>query len=518
MCRPGSLPLPLSRIQHMRSSLTFSLALLCLSTSSVAQDECFQGTISGTGFISDFGTAVDLTEDWVLVSDPGAVQLDMGLSFVTGNVGIYDKSDLSLIDTVWSPDFVDGQAFGASLAVHGEFVAIGAPAVEVLTYSGPVPAGSVHLYENVGGTLTSLGKLEADPPNLLDNFGASISLTDGYLAVGEPEFDRIYVYERVGSTFTLMQTLDAPGLTPFGDLVAISGEVLVTTSTNPGGTAHTYMYSTVGGVWTLVADLLDPTVQAMVLSNEEPRSLAFDGSKIAVGAPGGAPDGRGTVHVFRPISPAIALQQSVTSPTGNELFGSAVALNQRHMYVGDPGLLFQVEEAYKFVDSPFGWQETGSFSSSSSPVTNGAGYQVVGDLERVVLAGVRVYETSASLGFVGPGVPGAFGTPEVVLAPCTNYAGTLDFTIGPTIPNTLGLLVVGPNPFAFPFFGTTLYIAPPFALQLFHNADAAGFATFSFPWNEGVSGLGFVTQAFYFDPTVAPDNVSASDGVIVYGP
>lgn len=506
-----------SQPPSMRLSPTHFAVALAATSTLFAQDACFLETLAPPVPFSMFGDSLTLTPDWILAGDPSATQFDQSAFLVTGSLNVFDKSDRSLVTTVFAPDFVEGQAFGASSAAFGSFVAIGAPATEVINYTGPLPPGAVHLYETAGTTFNYLGKLESDPPNANDQFGRSIAMSDDRLVVADPEFDRVHVYQRTGSSFDLETTFAAPGIVPFGDFVEIVDDVIVTTAVNPNGVARTYVYALAGANWALVADLPDPLAQQAVLSNEEPRALDFDGDRIVVGAPGGAADGRGVVHVFRKAGTTFIFESTLTSPTADELFGTSVALHGAHVVVGDPGLLFQIEEVYRFVDTGAGWVQTDITTSTSVPVSNGAGYLVAADPDLILTAGVRVYEASASALTLGAGVGGATGTPTIELAPCNGYASGLGFTVQPVPPSTLGLLLVAPAGFAFPFFGTTLYAAPPFLAQIWHNSTANGDASFHFPWNDGVSGRRFVAQAFYLDLTL-PDMVASSNGVAIYAP
>lgn len=139
-----------------------------------------------------FGTCVAMSPDFAMV---GAPQNDFDSQGATpknnaGGVYVYGRQT----DGKWvigqkltASDRAVGDAFGTSVAISGNYAAIGAPqedqdAQGTNTMSA---AGSVYIFEKNGsGQWVEMAKLVASDRNLNDQFGYSVGISGGFLIVG----------------------------------------------------------------------------------------------------------------------------------------------------------------------------------------------------------------------------------------------------------------------------------------------------------------------------------------------
>jgi FG-GAP repeat protein len=250
-----------------------------------------EATLVGAGQPGDrFGASVAIGGTTILVGAPGE------------NSGAGAAYVFTLSGTTWSKQPVAGhvpaagEEYGTVVAFAGTRVAIGSPGEN----SG---SGAVHVIGASGGTLT------AAVPHAGDRFGAAISATPTRLVIGAPGDDggaspdsgAAYVFD--GAPFVQKAMLKSPqpgGGDAFGSAVAVSGDGKLIV---------------VGAPWessaaTGVAD-----------------SVATDNAKRSAGA----------AFVFRDTG-AIAFAHYVKAPNSDagDEFGTSIALRGRALVIGAP--------------------------------------------------------------------------------------------------------------------------------------------------------------------------------------
>ncbi len=237
-----------------------------------------------TTLSSDFGTAVSVFEDFVVVGSPnqqfdeaGEDQLaGAGLVFVFRKVnGLWTK-----VQRLGPPGSVrnNDDQIGTTVVYDNEWVAVGGPRHDYDTNSSNKVAnsGAVFMWKWDGGTLTNKQKLIAPTEDRVSNaqFGSAISFKDGELFVSAPGSTTItsdvlyrgnvFVYELNGDVWELKQKLSSPTgvnqTTMFGAALDRSGDTLAIGSTRPDASAVN-----VAGASTLVyrsapfGQVIDPT-------------------------------------------------------------------------------------------------------------------------------------------------------------------------------------------------------------------------------------------------------------------
>jgi len=204
--------------------------------------------------------------------------------------------------------------FGAAVAIDGDMAVVGAPYDDVPCYDGDaVDQGSAHVFTRSGGVWELAVTPEYDPDHCddSDRYGATVAVSGGWVVVGAP-FDSVsygiqsggadsgsaYLQYRVGADWTPPQELNHVDGTGdfnahFGSSVAIDGEVLVVGQPE----ADVYQAEEGGQV---VSYIPGEVVDGRPLWEEEPgfieypvlgvgdnfgASVAMSGDTMVVGAP-----------------------------------------------------------------------------------------------------------------------------------------------------------------------------------------------------------------------------------------
>ena len=269
------------------------------------------------------------------------------------------------------PELSDPQdyaAFGASVAVDGDYIVVGAPGTEV---GGVVGAGAVFVYSSTTRTLLATLKnphpTAPNPDNensYSDGFGVSVAISGTRVAVGAPGDHTgtavegtVYVYDVTSATperpiIALDNPSSSPARRDFGTSVAISGTRVVVGARADGTagaiTGSAYVYDLASAT---------PRRPVVTLNNPTPAtyddfgaSVAISGTHVVVGAPRdeSAAEGAGTVYMYdvasaAPATPVATIHNpSPPEPRAdysvpNDEFGRSVAISGARVVVGTPG-------------------------------------------------------------------------------------------------------------------------------------------------------------------------------------
>ena len=243
------------------------------------------------------------------------------------------------VTTFTSPYPQTGGLFGASVAVSGTRLIVGAPTE---TVAGLPLAGHVYIFSNTGSLVATL----ASPnPQTAGGFGWSVAVSGNSLVVGAigeaaggfAAAGHVYVFDDAGS---LMTTLTSPNPQTAGDFgfgAAVSGDIVIVGSPGEvaGGFAragHAYVFRNTGS---LVATLASPNPQNGGFFGA---SVAVSGKSVVVGAfgePAGGFAMAGRAYTFSNTGSLIAALASPSPQTGG-LFGNSVAVMGVSVFAGAP--------------------------------------------------------------------------------------------------------------------------------------------------------------------------------------
>ena len=284
--------------------------------------------------VDAFGFSVAIDGNNVLI---GAANDDTNGNSA-GQAHLFDATTGTLLQTFNDPVPANIDQFGVSVAIDGSNVLIGAH----LDNSAGPGVGQAHLFDTAGTLLQTFN----DPtPTSGDGFGASVAIDGNNVLIGAPGDDsngvgigQAHLFD--ATTGTLLQTFNDPTITVgdfFGSSVAIDGgNVLIGAPqdrTNGLNVGQAHLFDTAG---TLLQTFNDPTVTS---EDRFGVSVAIDGDNVLIGAIGDNNNGLnvGQAHLFD--APTGTLLQTFNDPTpgGMDSFGTSVAIDGGNVLVGASG-------------------------------------------------------------------------------------------------------------------------------------------------------------------------------------
>ena len=289
-----------------------------------------------------FGRSVAIGPRWIAVSS------DHGEdgSFDPGSIVLYpgDRPRGARSVRISAPDRKWPDEFGAAIEFSGEWLLVGAPGDSERDWD----SGAAWLFEHRGDWHL---RYALKPPGIRsgDRFGDSVAIDGEWLAVGAPRSDRgaidtgaVHVFEREGERWIQREVLVAPDGEMsdfFGDAIAMWGPWLAV-----GSWADDDRGEKTGSVWVFhrEPDRWRP-VQKIVPAGARARgrlgcSLAFTEGWLLAGASGWDGD-RGAIHAFRLEESRWIPSQRLTAPEGSEgdWLGFSLDAAGRLLVAGAPG-------------------------------------------------------------------------------------------------------------------------------------------------------------------------------------
>jgi hypothetical protein len=242
----------------------------------------------------DFGLAVAMTSTTAVVSTNTPETNSSGGIYVFVRSGATWHRQAIL----YNPTGPDQGAFGASVAISGSTIVAGAFVLDcafVFTRSGQEWATQA--------TLNASGEVAACPTPVPGNgFGASLAISGSTVVIGADGASRgvAYAFTRSGTAWSRQATLTDPHGADgdlFGYAVALSGARIVvgapfTNFPAPEHCGTAYEYTRSGETWRERAELANPGCSD---GDDFGRSLAILGTTALIGAPG-VHNGAGAVY------------------------------------------------------------------------------------------------------------------------------------------------------------------------------------------------------------------------------
>lgn len=254
------------------------------------------------GAAEDFGFAVGLSGETLVVGAPSSVLdgREVGAAYVYERDG--DGFRLATRFSVGE----DGDWFGASAAIDGDTVLIGAREATGAARG----SGVVYFFERVDGVWGAAQRLAPEGAAAGEELGFDVSLSGDVAVAGAPGADdargAAYLFAREGGAWRLTDRLvdSSAGASRFGVATLLrEGTLLV-------GCEETASLRHVGGVHVFERDASAWFERQLLRSREARafdfagRGLGFDGTRVVVGAPfadAAASDG-GAVDLFEPTT------------------------------------------------------------------------------------------------------------------------------------------------------------------------------------------------------------------------
>jgi len=215
--------------------------------------------IDGIAADDRFGISVDIDGDVAVI---GATHHDVGATADAGEVAIYRHNGTSwVLDHTHNngAPAADGH-FGENVALDGDVLVIGSPDQD----NGVNPdRGSVTFLAYDSGTTTWSQDAQIFGIASTWEFGASVALDGDYVVVGAPGLQYVYVFKRLspgvwGGDGVLASVFTQPG-DRFGSSVVIDGEQVIVGAENattevgafgtPIATGAAYLFGRIDGAW-----------------------------------------------------------------------------------------------------------------------------------------------------------------------------------------------------------------------------------------------------------------------------
>ncbi len=319
----------------------FRLCLFCTAATLSFIAIVLARPASSQNLASNYASAVAVAGEEILVGEPDN-DYRPGVVYVYQRDGANGWMEASQI-VASDAELYDG--FGASLAVDDDVLVVGA-----LRQNGG--KGAAYVFSRREGQWVQTARLTADDAVAAERFGASIAIDGDRIVVGAPATTRYggltpatlpgaaYVFERRADEWQPAARLEGSGAeigAAFGYAVAVAeGNVLVGAPQQSRYAGAVYAFSSMNGEW---------SESGMLAAQDEGTGrrfgyslLAHDGSVYA-GAPG-ASDGLGAVLIYGKNPESAAwIQRNTLFPfdgVASTYFGASLAVGNSHIWIGAP--------------------------------------------------------------------------------------------------------------------------------------------------------------------------------------
>ena len=292
-----------------------------------------------------FGCSAAIAGDYAIVGASEAKRdgIRIGLAY------IFQRSDSTWneVAKVAAGDGADLDNFGASVAISGDYVIVGAAGDD----DKGEQSGSAYIFQRSGGSWTQVAKLTASDGSADDFFGGSVAISGDYVIVGAAGHDdkgeqsgSAYIFQRSGGSWIQAAKLTATdGLAcdNFGQSVAIFGDLAIVGTVDEcdrGVAGSAYIFQRSGGSWTQVAKLTASYGSADDFFGE---FVAISGDYVIVGAAGDDDKGEqsGSAYIFQRSGGSWTQAAKLTARDGAayDFFGESVAISGDYVIVGAAG-------------------------------------------------------------------------------------------------------------------------------------------------------------------------------------
>ncbi len=354
-----------------------------------------------------FGSSVAISEDTAVI---GASQAQ-GTAPAQGSVHVFVRRGRGWTSQarLTAPGAAASDHFGASVAISGDFLVVGAPDDDI---GANTDQGSAHVFARRGETWRYQQILALNDGAANDYFGASVAIDAKTVVIGVPGASgtrgSACVFAPVGGTWIERQRLvsmDGAAGDNFGASVAIDAGTIVVgapyqdigQNANQGSA---YVFTRSGDRWNQRQKLM---VQDGVASASFGASVTVEADTIVVGAPydrESASDNQGSAHVFARDGASWSHQAKLTATDGArlDLFGSSVAIDAGTVVIGSAGADRFRGAAYVFARDGANWSKSQRLASEDGEAGGFFGKSVAISGDLMMVGTPRTYGTVSHSG------------------------------------------------------------------------------------------------------------------------
>jgi FG-GAP repeat len=301
-----------------------------------------------------FGWSVAISGDYAIV---GAPYDQIEANFAQGSAYVFVRSGSNWTQQakLTASNGAAGARFGGSVAISGDYAIVGACGDAVGVNSNP---GSAYVLQRTGSNWTFQSKLTSGVASDGDNFGWSVAISGDYAIVGADLGDNLgynglninqgyaLIFVRNGSTWTFQRALvtnDGVAGDNFGISVAISGDYAIVGAHQDAiganrvqGSAYVFVRS--GNSWTQQAKLI---ASDGADSDYFGWSVAISGDYAIVGANASYSadnSDQGSAYVFRRTGSSWTQVRQVTDNSPASTYNAInVGISNGSFIIGKPG-------------------------------------------------------------------------------------------------------------------------------------------------------------------------------------
>ncbi len=158
------------------------------------------------------------------------------LLFLNATLAFADPAVLLETTRLMPADGAPNGGYGRSVAIDGNIAVVGATAGN--PGSGPELQGAAYVFErNSQGVWQQTAKLTRGPDQAGDVFGYDVAVDGNVIAVGEPFFEHVYVFEKQGASWVRTAELGSGVDTGNGYSVAVQGNLIAISHAYDNGLA-----------------------------------------------------------------------------------------------------------------------------------------------------------------------------------------------------------------------------------------------------------------------------------------
>jgi hypothetical protein len=306
-----------------------------------------------------FASSVALDGDYIVVGVPNEDinGTDAGGVYIFKRLSD-DEDDVKQLTRLYASNASDGDLFGTSVAIDGQYITVGAPMNDATKDN----AGSAYLFKmESDDNITQIATFQSDDADTNDTLGTTISIDGDYIVVGAYGNDdngtnsgSAYLFKRnsddkddVNQTAKMLAD-DADTGDEFGNAVSISGNYIAigaslvdTDDKNDTGTAYLFKRNSDDDV-----DQIKEMQPSLFIEYDHfGSSISIDGNNIAIGATGCDTKNNddttvfdsGCAYIFQRVTDTNIKEISkvqARDPLHNNNFGNAISINGDLFIVG----------------------------------------------------------------------------------------------------------------------------------------------------------------------------------------
>jgi hypothetical protein len=301
-----------------------------------------------------FGSSVAVSGNTIVVGAPAVVGASSGL----GRAYVFTKTDSGWHESgeLAGSGSMAHDWFGDAVAISGNTIVVGAPSISVLTPG----LGRAYVFTKTASGWHEIGELAVSGTTPGDLFGASVAVSGRTIVVGAPSHaskaGAAYVFTNAGNHWQAeeLKGYDTVAKDDFGGSVAVSGSTIVVGAFDHASEAgRAYVFTKGAMSWRQVAELVGSDT---VAGDGFGVSVAISGGTVAVGSGLAASDaGRGYLFTRGTTGWHQSGELVGSGTVAGDDFGDSVAVSGSTVVVGTFAHASGAPGAYLFIKRPTGW-------------------------------------------------------------------------------------------------------------------------------------------------------------------